>query len=97
MPEPRISRRAKHDLIEIWNYIADDSVASADALVDDFYEVVGALVRHPNLGRRRDELAPGILSFPFGRYVIFYRTLRVGVEVVRVLHGSRDIPAIFRG
>lgn len=35
MPEPRISRRAKHDLIEIWNYIAEDSAASADALVDD--------------------------------------------------------------
>jgi toxin ParE1/3/4 len=47
------------------------------------------------MGRRRDELAPGLRSFPAGRYVIFYLPLTDGVDIVRVLHGSRDIETVF--
>jgi toxin ParE1/3/4 len=53
------------------------------------------LAGHPNLGRSRDELEEGIRSFPVGKYVIFYRVIPAGVEIVRVLHGSRDLNAIF--
>lgn len=35
-------------------------------------------------------------SFPVGRYIVFYMPLDDGVVVIRVLHGSRDIDAIFR-
>lgn len=47
------------------------------------------------MGRRRDELAPGVQSFPFGRYIVFYRVVSDAIEVVRVLHGARDIETIF--
>jgi len=47
--------------------------------------------------RRREELAPGVQSFPFGRYVIFYHALGDAIEIVRVLHGARDIESIFEG
>jgi len=47
------------------------------------------------MGRARDELASGVRSFPFGRYVVFYAPLDDGIDIVRVLHGSRDIDAIF--
>jgi plasmid stabilization system protein ParE len=30
----------------------------------------------------------------FGRYVVFYRVARKEVEVIRVLHGARDIENI---
>jgi toxin ParE1/3/4 len=46
------------------------------------------------MGRRRDELAPGLQSFPLGRYVIFYRALPAATEIVRVLHGARDVESI---
>ena len=49
----------------------------------------------PMMGRARDELAPGVRSFPFGRYVVFYLPLDGGIDVVRVLHGARDIDAAF--
>jgi toxin ParE1/3/4 len=84
-------------LIEIWNYIANDSETNADAFIDRLHESNQALGRQPGLGRRREELAPGIRSFPFGRCVIFYRVVRKAVEIVRVLHGARDIPRIFEG
>ncbi len=49
----------------------------------------------PMVGRARDELAPGVRSFPFGRYVVFYVPLEDGIDVVRMLHGARDIDAVF--
>lgn len=41
----------------------------------------------PLMGRSRDELALGIRSFAFGRYVVFFEPLPDGIDVVRVLHG----------
>ena len=91
--------RALDDLAEIWAYIArqsaDDSPDQADAfigLVDGKFQ---ALSRRPGLGRRRPELSPGIRSLAFGRFVVFYLPLSHGIEIVRVLHGSRDIESIF--
>jgi toxin ParE1/3/4 len=92
-----ISPRASSDLIEIWSYIADDSVSNADAFVDNLYETMQLLASKPGSGRHREELAPGMQSFPFGRYIIFYRAVSGAIEIVRVLHGARDIQSIFEG
>ncbi len=97
MSQVRISPRARADLIEIWSYIADDSEANADAFVDKLYETIQVLGRQPGSGRYREELASGIQSFPFGRYIIFYRAVTSAIEIVRVLHGARDIENIFEG
>jgi len=86
--------RARGDLTEIWNYIAADNETRADAFVDLIDQKFQALSNHPNLGRSRDELEEGLRSFPVGNYVIFYRAIPAGVEIIRVLHGSRDLNAI---
>jgi toxin ParE1/3/4 len=87
--------RAKSDLVEIWDYIADDSEARADAFVDMIDQKFLTLASNPGIGRPRDELAEDLRSFAVGRYVIFYRPIPEGVEIVRVLHGSRDIDVLF--
>ena len=94
---PRVTRRplAEADILEIWDYIADDSLADADRWVDRLDEQFRLLATQPMMGRARDELAPGVRSFPFGRYVVFYLPLDDGIDVVRVLHGARDIDAVF--
>lgn len=94
---PRITRRplAEADIIEVWATIADDSVAAADRWVDRLDEQFRLLAAQPMMGRARDELAPGVRSFPFGRYVVFYAPLDDGIDVIRVLHGARDIDAVF--
>lgn len=97
MPEIRISPRASADLIEIWSYIADDSVANADVFINRLYKTIRLLANKSGAGRPREELAPGILSFPFGRYIIFYRVGQDAIEIVRVLHGARDIQSFFGG
>jgi toxin ParE1/3/4 len=93
----RISPRASSDLIEIWSYIADDSVANADAFIDKLHETMQLLAGKPGSGRHREELAPGMQSFPFGWYIIFYRVVAGAIEIVRVLHGARDSENIFEG
>lgn len=97
MSSPCISPRARADLIEIWNYIADDSATNADAFIDKLHEAIESLGRQPGSGRQREELAPGIQSFPYRRYIIFYRMVMSSIEIVRVLHGARDIENLFEG
>jgi len=94
---PQVTRRplAETDILEIWDYIADDSLTAADRWVDRLDEQFRVLATQPAMGRARDGLAPGVRSFPFGRYVIFYVPLDDGIDVVRVLHGARDIDAVF--
>jgi len=94
---PQVARRplAETDILEIWDYIADDSFAAADRWVDHLDEQFRLLATQPMMGRARDELAPGVRSFSFGRYVVFYVPLDDGIDVVRVLHGARDIDAVF--
>lgn len=86
---------ALSDLVEIWGYIAEDSEARADAFVDTIDRKFRALAENPGMGRTRDELAEDIRSFPVGRYIIFYRSLMDGIEVVRILHGARDLKSHF--
>lgn len=87
---------AELDLLEIWDYIADDSLDLADDFLDRIEEKLQALARNPGMGRRREELLPGLQSFPIGNYVVFYREIEDGIDVIRVLRGSRDIEGIFR-
>jgi toxin ParE1/3/4 len=75
----------------IWDYIA------ADDLLRTFDEKLKLLSDFPNAGPARPELRQRIRSFPVGNYVIFYRPIRGGIELIRVLHGARDIRQIFRG
>ena len=58
--------RAKADLVEIWEFIADDSDTQADAFIDLIDQKFQLLARQSGLGRRRDELAESLRSFPEG-------------------------------
>ena len=79
------------DVAEIWDYIADDSEARANAFINTIDQKFKNLSEAPHMGRSRDELGEGMRSFPVSRYIIFYRPLPDGVEIVRVLHSARDI------
>jgi toxin ParE1/3/4 len=87
--------RAKADLADIWEFIADDSDEQADAFIDLIDQKFQMLAQQSGIGRRRDELADGLRSFPVGRYVIFYLAIPGGVQIVRVLHGARDLEVAF--
>ena len=93
----RVTRRpqAEADILEIWDFIAEDSVAEADLWVDRLDAKLDLWATQPMMGRPREELAPGLRSLAFGRYVVFFESMLDGIDVVRVLHGSRDLDAGF--
>ena len=66
---PQVTRRplAETDILEIWDYIADDNPAAADRWVDRLDAQFRTLATQPMMGRTRNELAPGVRSFPVGR------------------------------
>jgi toxin ParE1/3/4 len=97
MSRYRLAEQARADLDEIWLYIAEDNPSAADRFLDTLYERFLLLAGQPLLGRDRPELALNLRSLPVGNYVIFYRPIDDGIEVVRVLHGARDIDAMFEG
>ncbi len=89
------SRLAAADLLDIWLHIATADLTAADRLLDRIDRTCSTLAASPELGRSREELAPGLRSFPVARYVIFYRRSRTGIELARVLHGARDLDLLF--
>jgi toxin ParE1/3/4 len=87
--------RANDDLAEIWDYIADNSETQANLFIDLIDQKLRLLAEQPNLGRARGELAENMRSFPIGRYVVFYIVMPSCIQIVRVLHGARDLAPIF--
>jgi toxin ParE1/3/4 len=88
--------RAEEDLIEIWTYIARDNLTAADRVLDRIDTVCLRLSENPYLGPARPDLAGGLRYFVSGSYLVLYRIIESGVEVVRVVHGARDLPSLFR-
>lgn len=89
-----VTSLAQEDLDEIWLHIADNSENIADSFIDELFERFVLIGQFPQMGRERDELAVGLRSFPLRRYLIFYRVIDNGIEIVRVLHSARDIETI---
>jgi|SRR3954447_10244262 toxin ParE1/3/4 len=96
MPRLLKTPEARLDLIEIGAYIEADNPDAADRLLDLFEEKFRLLAEFPGMGRTRDELVPGLRSFPVGKYLIFYFPLADGIDVVRVVHGARNLRKILR-
>ena len=97
MAEYFLSRQALDDLQIIRRAIEQDNPEAAVRVMAAAQRVCQLLAEHPEFGRRREfskrKLA-GIRSFvvtEYPNYVVFYRIASGAVEVVRVLHGARNI------
>ncbi|WP_292312124.1 type II toxin-antitoxin system RelE/ParE family toxin [Mesorhizobium sp.] len=54
---------------------------------------MGLLTLHPFSGAPREDIAPGIRHLIVGEYLTLYRVGEGAVEILRVLHGRRNIEA----
>jgi toxin ParE1/3/4 len=91
---------AKANLGKIAIYIAKESGHREIAMgfTDQLREQCRKLATLPStLGRARPELREDVRSFPFNGYVIFFRYVGEALEVVNILHGSRDVEGYFGG
>jgi toxin ParE1/3/4 len=84
------------DLEDIWWFIAQDSLPDADEFLDRIQAKLLKLAEFPQMGMSQNELKPNLRSFAIGNYLVFYFPLMDGIDVVRILHGARDVEAIFQ-
>jgi toxin ParE1/3/4 len=95
------SERVWRDLEEIADFIANESLDAALR----FYEAAEAafeeLAQMPEMGASRtfrNSRLGLVRMWPIPRFenwLIFYRPIDQGIEVLRVLHSARDINALF--
>ena len=90
MPAIRYTARARRDLIDIWLEISAVNPA-ADELYNRLEARVEILRRFPQSGRARLDIAPDARALIELPYLILYRIIPDGVQIVRVLHGARHI------
>jgi toxin ParE1/3/4 len=88
---------ALSDLRSIRAYIARANPVNALLWVEKLEAQCRHLAQNTDIGRQRPEAGEAVRSSNFGRYVIFYRPANTGVQVLRVLHQSRDLRTIFPG
>lgn len=86
---------ADEDRLDIWAHIALDNEVAAERLLDRIDEAFLLLREFPAAGRARDDLRPGLRTWPVGDYLIFYRVDPDALSILRIFHGSRDLPAHF--
>ena len=91
----RLSETAIADMGEAYEYVARDNEAAAESLLLEFQKRFRLLAAFPAAGRERNNLMRGVRSYPVGNYVLFYRQVDDGVEILRVFHGARDIEGLF--
>jgi len=91
----RFTEAVADDLEEIYDYIANDSLAAADKVFMRLQKCWQLLAENPGIGRKRDNLEPNLRSIAEGSYVIFYHTISSGIELVRIVHSSRDMERVF--
>lgn len=89
---------ARTDLQQIHDYIAQSSPANALRFIDRLEERCFFLADYPYIGVARPEFGQSHRSFsvPATRYIIIYRPIDNGVEIIHVRHGSQDLHRLFQ-
>ena len=94
-------RPARRDLVDIfYHYARNGSVTTARRFLAETEATLHRLAGMPGLGTLYEPSEPAyaglryFLVSRFRMYVIFYRPIPDGIEVLRVLHGARDIAGI---
>ncbi|MDX8482058.1 type II toxin-antitoxin system RelE/ParE family toxin [Mesorhizobium sp. VK24D] len=89
------SPAAARDVEEIGDYIHAENPAAARRFVAALSARCERIANAPRGGALRSWLMPNLRSIPFQHYVVFYVAEGDDVRIERVLHGARDIDAIF--
>ncbi len=75
--------------------MAQNNPEAAGKLIKEITRKFAVLRDFPQMGREQTRLLIGLRSFVVREYVIFYQPFESGIEVLRVMHGSRDIEKVF--
>ena len=98
MARYRIAAPAVGDLQQIWDYYATEAGEGvANQQVDRLHQRFLLLAEQPYMGVARPEFDPEIRSHavPSTNFIIFYFARSYGIDVARIIHGSRELVRLF--
>jgi toxin ParE1/3/4 len=85
------SPQVETDLCEIVDYIAANNPTAAFHWLDTMEQLFQLLSEQPHMGERLKTNRYGeVRRFSMANYVIYYRPVPTGAEILRVIHGARD-------
>lgn len=94
----RLTPAAKTDLAEISDYIARDSPRAAKRVRGELRAAMARLAEMPTMGHLREDLTSAPVRFwSVYSYLIVYRPDTRPIQVLRVVHGARDVKRILAG
>ena len=88
---------AKEDLTDIRNYYLEEAgYRVATQMVVEFVESFRFIARTPGAGHIRPDLAEErpILFWPMRDYLILYKPATNPLEILSIIRGGRDVPAL---
>ena len=89
---------AAQDYREIMDYLLERSEPAAERFNREVEATCRLLAGQPRMGRPRDDLLTGMRSIVLGRYLLFFRAKDSEIQILRIIHGSRNItPECFAG
>jgi toxin ParE1/3/4 len=91
-----LSETAELDIDEIFDY--DNYKFGSEQAINYLIGLQShfeALCKNPEVGRIKNELKIGLLSFPYQSHIIFYRIMDTHIRIIRMIHGSRGLPNHF--
>jgi plasmid stabilization system protein ParE len=94
----RLAVEAREDIHAIWAFIGRDSIEAATRVRQEIRDACRRLAQHPYIGHRRDDLTPreDVLFWPVYSYLIIYRPDSRPIQILRVLHGKRNVTSMLR-
>jgi toxin ParE1/3/4 len=94
-PQYIISPAAIADLNDVTDYFAEHNIDAGERLLDDFSKKCRYLTQFPFMGRSYSEIRSHLRGLPMQNYIIFYRIIDNGIEIMRIIKGDRDLEAMF--
>jgi len=86
---------ADADFEQIHDFIAEDNPDKAKEFIASLKQKCFMLGENPNMGRLRPEIRADLRGFSVSPYIILYRMTDDAIEIVNIIHGSRDIETLF--
>lgn len=83
--------QAEIDLIEIWQFIAKENPVAATKILKSLDARSHELLRNPKFGPARPDIKSDYRHLVNGNYLILYRIKTNTIEIVRYLHGAKDL------
>jgi|CXWL01.1.fsa_nt_gi toxin ParE1/3/4 len=102
MKPVRLTPKADSDVDSCFLWIHKDNPSAAIKFIDDVEQTCNALAQMPSIGSRHYAdiaLVRGIRMIAvnnFKNYLLFFTEYETHIEVIRLLHGARDIPEILQ-